>query len=201
MKLVIIALDDSWKSFYSLAEETGKWKEIEVLPEFDEEVDEEYKICREEDLKHCQDKELVIACMTPDLRQKEYEKRVEKGMNFATLIHPDTYIYHTTNIGQGTAIFRGAIIYADSKIAENVVLMEYSSISHDSQVGKHSVVMEKVTVAGHGNIGKVVLIKSNAVIKEECSIGNDTIIENGAVVLKNMDAGSIVWGNPARQKR
>lgn len=201
MKLVIVALDESWKEFYELAEFVNTWDEIGILFLY-EELNKlyKYRIYSEEEVDFS-NTQIVIAGLTPSLRQEQFDKWKQKGANFATLIHPQTYIYSGTIIGEGTVVFKGVIVYADSKIEENVVLLEYSSVSHDSIIGQHSVIMEKVTQGGHGIVGKRNLIKANTVIKESVTTGNDIEAECGSVILKDIADGEKVFGNPARCKK
>lgn len=203
MILSILAMDLSWKAVYELAETINLWEEIEIiqLPSYKEEIFCNVKEYSYLETAELHERELIIASMSPIIREREYIKWKNKKGHFTKLIHPHNYISPSTQIGEGTIIFAGVIVYADSQIKENVILSEFSSVSHDSYVGSHSVIMEKVTMGGHGVIKDRVLVKANSVMKEMVKIESDAIIECGAVIFKNVEKGIVVLGNPARISR
>ena len=53
-------------------------------------------------------------------------------------------------------------------------------------------------IAGSARIGKNVLIAEDVGITDHISIGDNCIIGGGSNVYKSLEAGSTVWGSPAK---
>ena len=56
-----------------------------------------------------------------------------------------------------------------------------------------------VMVNGSINIGDCAYLGSGAVLKQGISIGENSVIGMGAIVIKDVDPGTTVIGNPAKE--
>ena len=96
------------------------------------------------------------------------------------------------SVGPGLVIYhgQGLVVYAGVKIGKNVLLR------HNTTIGNK--IRHNGTLSGAPIIGDNVDVGCNSVIIGEISVGNDAVIGAGAVVTKNVPAGAVVAGNPAR---
>lgn len=199
--LTIISLDETWREVKDLAVSLGRYGEICFYTEIPS-VREQLQAAGEKSVEDISGQsEVIIAGLDPAEREKAWNEAQAKGLQFATLIHPDNFLHSTVQIGKGCIIFRGTIGYPEGIVGDNCVMREYSSVSHNSLVGDHTVMMEKVTMGGWSVLGKRNLLKPNCVTKEKITLGDDVTAEAGSIILNDIQSGQTISGNPARARR
>lgn len=100
-----------------------------------------------------------------------------------------TYLPPSTRVGPGFVIFHGCGLV----INEHAVIGENVTVRHGVTIGARSDVGDDCPVIGNG-----VDIGLGAIIIGPIHIGDDAVIGAGAVVVKDVPAGAVVAGNPAR---
>ncbi|MEP9412460.1 MAG: UDP-3-O-(3-hydroxymyristoyl)glucosamine N-acyltransferase [Candidatus Brocadia sp.] len=99
-------------------------------------------------------------------------------------------------IGAMVTICRAAL---DTTIIGNGVKIDnHSHIAHNVTIGDNSMLIAYAKIAGSTKIGKNVLIAEDVGITDHVSIGDNCVIGGGSNVYKSLEAGSIVWGSPAK---
>lgn len=99
-------------------------------------------------------------------------------------------------IGANTCIDRGTL--SNTFIGRNAKIDNLCHIAHNVQVGENSVVIALSMIGGSTKIGKNSWIAPSTAVKNGITIHDDTLVGLGAVVLKNVEAGDIVAGVPAK---
>jgi sugar O-acyltransferase (sialic acid O-acetyltransferase NeuD family) len=123
------------------------------------------------------------------------------GIPFATVIHPDTIIDKSAEIGEGVVIYPGVIIDKKVRVGSHTVLNLGCCIAHDSHVGMNSFLAPRVVISGFCNIGENCMLGTNATIIDNISIAPCTWIGAGSVVIKNLSETGLYVGNPAKLKK
>ena len=100
-------------------------------------------------------------------------------------------------IGANTAIDRGTL--GDTIIENNAKIDNLVHVAHNCHIGEGSFVIACTILGGGTNIGKNCWIAPNVSIKEQTRINDGALVGLGAVVLKEVEASSVVVGNPARK--
>jgi UDP-3-O-[3-hydroxymyristoyl] glucosamine N-acyltransferase len=89
-------------------------------------------------------------------------------------------------------------VYRPTTIGERTWLMKHVHIGHDALVGADCELAPGTVVCGSCEIGNGVKFGVNATVLPFKQIGDGARIGAGAVVTKNVPAGEIWAGNPAR---
>jgi UDP-N-acetylglucosamine acyltransferase len=87
-----------------------------------------------------------------------------------------------------------------TKIGSNNIIMAHSHIGHDAMIGDNTEICTGTIVGGYAFIGDDCKIKLGVTIRNRCVIGTGAIIGMGSVVTKDVHAGNVVYGNPAKLK-
>lgn len=99
-------------------------------------------------------------------------------------------------VGANTAIDRGTL--GDTIIENNAKIDNLVHIAHNCHIGEGSFVIACTILGGGTHIGKNCWIAPNVSVKEQTHINDGALVGLGAVVLKEVEANTIVVGNPAR---
>ena len=99
-------------------------------------------------------------------------------------------------IGNLCSVSRGTL--DDTTIEQDVKIDDQSYVAHNVTIGAGSLIMSGVRLNGRVSVGKECWVGTGAVVREGIRIGDGATIGMGAVVVKDVGAGTIVAGNPAR---
>lgn len=121
-----------------------------------------------------------------------------KNISWVTLVHPNSYIHDTVQLGEGTVIFAGTVIQPDSVIGNHTIINTSASIDHDCVIGNYVHIAPGCHIAGGVSIGDNVFMGiSSSVIPYKTVAPNVTIGAGGCVVSDIKRQGTYV-GVPAK---
>jgi sugar O-acyltransferase (sialic acid O-acetyltransferase NeuD family) len=133
-------------------------------------------------------------------RRNIFEHFKSLGYSFATVIHSSAIIASDVIVSEGAQIMAGAVIQPGAVIGENTIVNTKTSIDHDCSICSHVHIAPGVTVSGNVSVGENTHIGSGAVIIQGVKIDSNCLIGAGSLVLKNIPAGKVAWGVPAKIK-
>lgn len=140
----------------------------------------------------------VIAIGNNDIR-----RRIARRLDLAwtTVVHPAAVVHPSAVLGAGSVIGAGAVIQPDAVIGSHVIVNTASSIDHDSKLQDFVHVAPGACLAGGVEVAEGALIGMGSRILPRINIGRDALVAAGAVVTRDVPAGSVAIGIPARSTR
>lgn len=121
-----------------------------------------------------------------------------KDFDFFSVVHPAAVVAKTSKLGYGSLLAALSIVGPDVTVGCHCIVNHAAVIDHDCNVGDFVHIAPHVSLGGGVRIGKGVLIGSGAVVLPGLEVGDYAVVGAGAVVTKNVSAGTVVAGNPAR---
>ena len=116
----------------------------------------------------------------------------------APIIHHRANVSAHASVGDGSIVFQFASLSALSQVGDHCYVSLCANLGHDSVLGDYSTLLPYVHVAGDCVIGERVQFGSGSRILAGLTVGDGATIGAGAVVTKDVAAGEIVAGIPAK---
>ncbi len=121
-----------------------------------------------------------------------------KGYELATALHPRAIIAADVRIGAGTAVTAGAILNPGVIVGENVVINTAASVDHGCTIHDGALVNAGSHLAGNVTVGTAATVEVGAIIGTSLTIGADAVVGAGSLVLRDIPAGVLAYGSPAK---
>ena len=87
-----------------------------------------------------------------------------------------------------------------TEIGSDNIIMAHVHIGHNAKIWDKAEICTGTIIGGYARIGNNSKIKMNCTIRNRICIFHDTIVGMGSVVTKNIEPGTVVYGNPAKIK-
>jgi len=107
------------------------------------------------------------------------------------IIEDDVELLPFVNVDRGTL--------NETRIKKGTKIDHYCHIGHNCIIGEHCIITAKVVFCGGSSIGCSSFVGVGSIIKDDLIIGFNCLIGMGSVVTKNIEAGTTVYGNPAKE--
>ena len=141
---------------------------------------------------------ITIAIGACDARARLHEVVSEDGQ-LPVLRHPSASVSAQATIGDGTQVMQNVVVNSCAAVGVNVILNVGCFIAHDCAVGAHSHIAPGVLMSGGSRVGERCFVGAGAVLLPGVCVGDGSTIGAGAVVTRDVAAGEVVVGVPARR--
>lgn len=133
-----------------------------------------------------------------DLRARLFEAGKAAGLMPFTAIHPSVVVAGSARIGGGSVVMAGAVIQPRTEIGRNVIVNTRAAIDHDCRIGDHVHVAPGAVLSGGVTLDDGCHVGAGAVILQNLRVGRGATVAAGATVVREVAAGAVVKGTPAR---
>ncbi len=120
------------------------------------------------------------------------------GKEWLTALHPWAYVDQTAQIGEGTVVFAGAVIQPDVVIGQHCIINSGATIDHDCVIGDFVHIAPGVNLAGGVKVGNGAFLGIGSAALIGLSVGPWTTVGAGSVIIRDLPAGVVAAGVPAR---
>lgn len=142
---------------------------------------------------------VAVGVGAPDARSRIVTSLRRHGRTeFPVLVHPRAWVGSAVKLAPGTIVCAGASLTTDIEIDEHTHVNLNATIGHDTRIGAFTTLSPGVHISGNVQIGERVDIGTGANVIPGVTIGAGSVIGAGAAVIRDLAAGSVAVGVPAK---
>ena len=130
----------------------------------------------------------ILSMADPAIREERRGLMKQHGIRPVSLIHPQTSIASSAEIGRGSYIAAGARISVNTRLGKHSMVNLNATFGHDAVCGEHCVINPGAAISGNVTIGDRVLIGANSFVHQGLSIGDDCQIDAMTHVSRDIPA-------------
>lgn len=118
--------------------------------------------------------------------------------DYGRSVHPAAVLASTARLGRGCQVEPLAVLAPYAALEDFVTVNRKASVGHHTRVGAFSTLNPDANVAGHCTLGEGVTVGMGANIVDGIRIGDGAVVAAGSLVTRDVAAGALVMGVPAR---
>ena len=120
------------------------------------------------------------------------------GFQIINVVSPAATISPSVQMGLGIAIMAGAVVNAQCQIDDFAIINTGAIVDHDAHIGEGSHVAPGCALAGRVKLGRLAFLGTGTNAIPGISVGNSAIVGAGSCIVRDVPAGALAIGVPAR---
>lgn len=144
--------------------------------------------------------EFVVAIADPAVRRRLADRFEQQGLRPTTVIDPRAVISAGACVGPGCVVLAQAFVSTGTALGPHVQINYQASVGHDTVLEEFVTVLPGANIAGGVTIGAASTVGSNAAVLQGRRVGPAAMVGASALVTRDVTAGHVVVGVPARPR-
>ena len=124
-----------------------------------------------------------------------------QGFTLVNAVHPGAAISPSVRLGEGIAVMAGACLNAETRVGDLAIVNTGASVDHDGDLGEACHVAPGCALAGNVTVGARAFLGVGCAAVPGITIGDETTVGAGSVIVRDLPAGVLAMGAPARVVR
>jgi sugar O-acyltransferase (sialic acid O-acetyltransferase NeuD family) len=142
--------------------------------------------------------EVLVAIGDPAARLRVAGRLESAGARPTSLIHPRAVVAPDVALAPGCLVMALAHLSSSVRLGRHAQVQYGATVGHDTVLEDGAIILPGANVAGSVHLGRAVMVGSGAVVLQGLSVGEGAVVGAGAVVTRDVAAGAVVAGSPAR---
>lgn len=117
---------------------------------------------------------------------------------YLTVVHPRANLAGRVTLAEGSFVAIGATVGVGATIGAHALINTNASVDHDCVIGAYASIAPNVALGGAVRVGEGASIGIGATVLPGLTVGAGATVAAGAVVTRDVVAGTVVMGVPAR---
>jgi UDP-N-acetylbacillosamine N-acetyltransferase len=145
--------------------------------------------------------EMIVAIGDGRVRMEKARIASAAGFHLLTVVHPAATVAGDVAFGDGVFVAAGAVVCAGARLGDCVIVNTGATVDHECEIEEGAHVGPGACLGGRVRIGRRAWIGIGATVIDRIRIGAESTIGAGAVVVRDIPAGVVAYGVPARPMR
>lgn len=143
----------------------------------------------------------VVGIADADARRGLAARLQARGLEPLTLVHPSAVVAPVTRLGSGCVVMALAHVSSDVVVGDHVHIQYTATVGHDTVIEDFVTVLPGANISGAVRLGEGCTVGTGAAVLQGRVVGAGAFVGAGAVVTRDVAAGAVVVGAPARPLR
>jgi sugar O-acyltransferase (sialic acid O-acetyltransferase NeuD family) len=135
------------------------------------------------------------------VRMAVAQSLISHHIEVATVCSPSAIIAPSARIGRGTVVMPRVVLNPDAVVGEGAILNTGAIVEHDVAIGHYAHLSPNTVLGGGAMVGDLAHIAISATVLPFVRIGSRSILGAGSIAVRDIPAGVVAFGSPARVQR